>query len=172
MPKKLDAKTEKALSVFVEYFSSDEPYNDMKKVDYRSLGKYFEMLPKSLFLSPKYIKGDKYHARSETNISKSYTLTESGIISIASLDGVESFTGGGADVWAMRVDVKEVDKVLKANKLLKYAYKKGIRVSNDIFERSISEDEHVIIPTKSMREKFNKYAKNGNGLQTRVKLYA
>lgn len=168
----IDKDVIKALKAFAEYFTVDEPFHDMKKTDYRKMGSYFKKLPSGCFVNPKTFKVDMYHARSEYLINKSEKLTDSGIISIGSFSGVNNYCGGvEGEVWAMRIDMNGIDKVASAKRIYDLA------VSNEIIRsdaatsaRIASEFEHLIIPTKSMKDKFKRYAQFH--VERNFKLYA
>lgn len=73
----------KALEVFAEYISCDNPYESMSKRTYNKLGKYYKQLPSAVFSIPKcsYL----YHtSHAERTPDK---LTDSGIVSCTSPKG-------------------------------------------------------------------------------------
>lgn len=88
---KYTKEQKKALKVFAEYISCDDPYESMSKRTYNKLGEYYKQLPSSVFSIPKC--NSLYHtSRPERTPDK---LTDSGIISCTSPEGRDTSHLGG-----------------------------------------------------------------------------
>lgn len=138
-----NAEQIEALEVFVAYFTIDQPYKDMRKIDYLLLHEYFQRLPLQVFIKPK----AKYLWHLSQYSSEIDTLrTESGIVSCTSLGRIEQII---RNLYIRQNDCKfKIEtpaRVVSASKLLKLAQANGIEVYGDIIERVRSEREHVVL---------------------------
>lgn len=139
----LNAEQTEALEVFVAYFTIDEPYKDMRKIDYLLLHEYFQRLPPQVFTKPetKYLWHlSKYSAEIDT------LRTESGIVSCTTSTGIENVI--------RNLDIKQNDckfkieppaLVLSASKLLNVAQDNSVEVYGNIIKRVRSEREYVVL---------------------------
>lgn len=139
----LTTEQTEALEVFVAYFTIDEPYKDMRKIDYLLLHEYFHRLPPKVFIKPKakYLWHlSKYSSEIDT------PRTESGVISCTTSRGIERVISN--------LDIRQNDckfkieppaRVVSASKLLKVAQANGVEVFGDIIDRVKSEREYVVL---------------------------
>lgn len=139
----LNAEQTEALEVFVAYFTINEPYEDMRKINYFLLHEYFQRLPPQVFTKPK-VKHLWHISRYSADINTLHT--ESGIVSCTSSVGVKSII---RNFYVRKNDCKfkiePPPQVVCAIKLLKVAQANGVEVFGDVFERAKSEREYVVL---------------------------
>lgn len=136
----------KALKVFAEYISCEQPYMDMKKTVYKNLGKYYKDLPKSVFSSPP--SRSLYHTSRPNRTADK--LTDSGVVSCTTYSGkkyIESewFLRSG-DIWWRLKRRKAVD----ARKLYQVSCEVGVCDGGDWLERRTENEDEYILPLESV----------------------
>ena len=143
-------KQKKALNVFYEYVSSDEPYKEMKRSRYKMLGEMYHSLPARVFktVPNKHL----YHLSIKGNDLSD--LTESGILSCTTRSRVDyitkEFCPSLSSFW---VKVKPPEKVLCVKKLL-HCVKDFTHVRRDVINRARNEREHVVLLSSVKAEKY------------------
>ena len=152
---KYTKKEIKALKVFAEYISCEQPYKDMKKTIYKNLGEYYKELPDSVFSNPP--SRSLYHtSRSNRTADK---LTESGIVSCTTLEGKEYiqdawlFTSG--DIWWRLKKRKAVD----AKKLYRVSCEVGVCDEGAWLEDRVEREDEYILPQESVEVLSKKVVK-------------
>lgn len=136
----------KALKVFAEYISCEQPYVDMKKTIYKNLGKYYKELPESVFSSPP--SRSLYHTSGSNRTADK--LTDSGVVSCTTYSGkkhIESewlFRSG--DIWWRLKKRKAVD----ARKLYRVSCEAGVCEGGDWLERRTENEDEYILPLDSV----------------------
>ena len=150
MRKSYTDKQKKALNVFYEYVSSDEPYKEMKRSRYKMLGEMYHSLPASVF---KTVQNKHLYHLSVTGNDLS-DLTESGILSCTTRSRVDyitkEFSPSLSSFW---VKVKPPEKVLCVKKLL-HCVKDFTHVRRDVINRARNEREHVVLLSSVKAEKY------------------
>ena len=140
----------KALMVFYEYVSSDEPYKEMKRSRYKMLGEMYHSLPVSV--SKPVQNKHLYHL--SVNGNDLSALTESGILSCTTRSRVDyitkEFSPSLSSFW---VKVKPPEKVLCVKKLL-HCVKDFTRVRRDVINRATNEREHIVLLSSVVAEKY------------------
>ena len=143
-------KQKKALNVFYEYVSSDEPYKEMKRSRYKMLGEMYHSLPASVFKTVQ--NKHLYHLSIKGNDLSD--LTESGILSCTTRSRVDyitkEFCPSLSSFW---VKVKPPEKVLCVKKLL-HCVKDFTHVRRDVINRARNEREHVVLLSSVKAEKY------------------
>lgn len=143
-------KQKKALNVFYEYVSSDEPYREMKRSRYKMLGEMYHSLPASVFKTVK--NKHLYHLSVRGNDLSA--LTESGILSCTTRSRIDyitkEFCPSLSSFW---VKVKPPEKVLCVKRLLR-CVKDVIPVESCVIERAFDEREHIVLPSSVVAEKY------------------
>ena len=143
-------KQKKALNVFYEYVSSDEPYKEMKRSRYKMLGEMYHSLPASVF---KTVQNKHLYHLSVTGNDLS-DLTESGILSCTTRSRVDyitkEFCPSPASFW---VKMEPPEKVLCVKKLL-HCVKDFTKVRKDVINRSCNEREHIVLLSSVVAEKY------------------
>jgi hypothetical protein len=143
-------KQKRALNVFHEYVSSDEPYKEMKRSRYKMLGKLYKQLPGDVFktVPNKHL----YHLSVKGNDLSN--LTESGILSCTTRSRVDyitkEFSPSLSSFW---VKVKPPEKVLCVKKLL-HCVKDARTVESYVIERATNEREHIVLLSSVVAEKY------------------
>ena len=140
----------KALKVFYEYVSSDEPYKEMKRSRYKMLGEMYHSLPASVF---KTVQNKHLYHLSVTGNDLS-DLTESGILSCTTRSRInhitKEFSPSLSSFW---VKVKPPEKVLCVKKLL-HCVKDFTKVCRDVINRACNEREHIVLLSSVKAEKY------------------
>ena len=143
-------KQKKALNVFYEYVSLDEPYKEMKRSRYKMLGKLFVQLPDDVFKSVP--NKHLYHLSVKSNVLSN--LTESGILSCTTRSRIdyitEEFSPPLSAFWAK---VKPPEKVLCVKKLLR-CVRDVMSVESYVIERACDEREHIVLLSSVKAEKY------------------
>ena len=143
-------KQKKALRVFYEYVSSDEPYKEMKRSRYKMLGEMYHSLPVSVFKTVQ--NKHLYHLSIKGNDLSD--LTESGILSCTTRSRVDyitkEFSPSLSSFW---VKVKPPEKVLCVKKLL-HCVKDFTKVRKDVINRACNEREHIVLLSSVVAEKY------------------
>lgn len=143
-------KQKKALNVFYEYVSSDEPYKVMKRSRYKMLGEMYHSLPASVFkpVQNKHL----YHLSVKGNDLSD--LTESGILSCTTRSRIdyitEEFCPSPPSFW---VKVEPPEKVLCVKKLLR-CVRDVMSVESYVIERACNEREHIVLLSSVVAEKY------------------
>lgn len=137
----------KALQVFAEYISCDNPYESMSKRTYNKLGRYYKQLPSTVFSIPKcsYL----YHtSRAERTPDK---LTESGIVSCTSPKGKDYISSEWflreGDIWWRLRKRKAVD----ARKLYDVACEAGVLEEQTWLEARVNKEDEYILPQEKVK---------------------
>ena len=137
----------KALEVFAEYISCDNPYENMSKRTYKKLGKYYKQLPSSIFSIPKcsYL----YHtSHAERTPDK---LTESGIVSCTSPKGKDYISSEWflreGDIWWRLRKRKAVD----ARKLYDVACEAGLLKEQSWLRARVNNEDEYILPQEKVK---------------------
>ena len=140
----------KALKVFYEYVSLDEPYKEMKRSRYKMLGEMYHSLPARVF---KTVQNKHLYHLSVTGNDLS-DLTESGILSCTTRSRInhitEEFSPSLSSFW---VKVKPPEKVLCVKKLL-HCVKDFTKVREDVINRACNEREHIVLLSSVVAEKY------------------
>ena len=143
-------KQKKALNVFYEYVSSDEPYKEMKRSRYKMLGEMYHSLPEGVFKSVP--NKHLYHLSVKSNDLSN--LTESGILSCTTRSRInhitKEFSPSLSSFW---VKVKPPEKVLCVRKLLR-CVRDVMNVESYAIERAYDEREHVVLLSSVKAEKY------------------
>ena len=140
----------KALKVFYEYVSSDEPYKEMKRSRYKMLGEMYHSLPEGVFKSVP--NKHLYHLSVKSNDLSN--LTESGILSCTTRSRVDYITKEfSPHLSAFWAKVKPPEKVLCVKKLLR-CVRDAMIVENYVIERSLDEREHIVLLSSVKAEKY------------------
>ena len=143
-------KQKKALNVFHEYVSSDEPYKEMKRSRYKMLGGMYHSLPASVFKTVQ--NKHLYHLSIKGNDLSD--LTESGILSCTTRSRIDyitkEFCPSLSSFW---VKVKPPEKVLCVKKLL-HCVKDFTHVRRDVMNRATNEREHIVLLSSVVAEKY------------------
>ena len=143
-------KQKKALNVFYEYVSSDEPYKEMKRSRYKMLGEMYHSLPARVFktVPNKHL----YHLSIKGNDLSD--LTESGILSCTTRSRInhitKEFSPSLSSFW---VKVKPPEKVLCVRKLLR-CVRDVMNVESYAIERACDEREHIVLLSSVVAEKY------------------
>ena len=150
MRRSYTVEQKKALNVFYEYVSSDEPYKEMKRSRYRMLGELYQLLPGDVFKSVP----NKHLYHLSVNGNDLSALTESGILSCTTRSRVdyitEEFHPSLSSFW---VKVKPPEKVLCVKKLL-HCVKDFTKVRKDVINRACNEREHIVLLSSVVAEKY------------------
>ena len=140
----------KALKVFYEYVSLDEPYKEMKRSRYKMLGEMYHSLPEGVFKTVQ--NKHLYHLSIKGNDLSD--LTESGILSCTTRSRVDyitkEFSPSLSSFW---VKVKPPEKVLCVKKLL-HCVKDFTHVRRDVMNRATNEMEHIVLLSSVVAEKY------------------
>ena len=150
MRRSYTVKQKKALNVFYEYVSSDEPYKQMKRSRYKMLGEMYHSLPASVFKTVQ--NKHLYHLSVKGNDLPD--LTESGILSCTTRSRIDyitkEFCPSLSSFW---VKVKPPEKVLCVKKLL-HCVKDFTHVRRDVMNRATNEREHIVLLSSVVAEKY------------------
>ena len=150
MRRSYTVEQKKALNVFYEYVSSDEPYKEMKRSRYKMLGGMYHSLPASVFKTVQ--NKHLYHLSVRGNDLSD--LTESGILSCTTRSRVDyitkEFCPSLSSFW---VKVKPPKKVLCVKKLL-HCVKDFTHVRRDVVNRATNEREHIVLLSSVVAEKY------------------
>ena len=150
MRRSYTVEQKKALNVFHEYVSSDEPYKEMKRSRYKMLGEMYHSLPASVFKTVQ--NKHLYHLSIKGNDLSD--LTESGILSCTTRSRVdyitEEFYPSPSSFW---VKVKPPEKVLCVKKLLR-CVRDVMNVESYAIERACDEREHIVLLSSVVAEKY------------------
>ncbi len=140
----------KALNVFYEYVSSDEPYKEMKRSRYKMLGEMYHSLPEGVFKSVP--NKHLYHLSVKSNDLSN--LTESGILSCTTRSRIDYITEEfSPPLSAFWVKVKPPEKVLCVKKLLR-CVRDVMNVESYAIERACDEREHIVLLSSVVAEKY------------------
>ena len=140
----------KALKVFYEYVSSDEPYKEMKRSRYKMLGEMYHSLPEGVFKSVP--NKHLYHLSVKSNDLSN--LTESGILSCTTRSRIDYITKEfNPPLSAFWVKVKPPEKVLCVRKLLR-CVRDVMNVESCTIERACDEREHIVLLSSVVAEKY------------------
>ena len=143
-------KQKKALNVFYEYVSSDEPYKEMKRSRYKMLGEMYHSLPEGVFKSVP--NKHLYHLSVKSNDLSN--LTESGILSCTTRSRIDYITKEfSPPLSAFWVKVKPPEKVLCVRKLLR-CVRDVMNVESYAIERACDEREHIVLLSSVVAEKY------------------
>ena len=143
-------KQKKALNVFYEYVSSDEPYKEMKRSRYKMLGEMYHSLPEGVFKSVP--NKHLYHLSVKSNDLSN--LTESGILSCTTRSRIDYITEEfSPPLSAFWVKVKPPEKVLCVRKLLR-CVRDVMNVESYAIERACDEREHIVLLSSVVAEKY------------------
>ena len=143
-------KQKKALNVFYEYVSSDEPYKEMKRSRYKMLGEMYQSLPEGVFKSVP--NKHLYHLSVKSNDLSN--LTESGILSCTTRSRIDYITKEfNPPLSAFWVKVKPPEKVLCVRKLLR-CVRDVMNVESYAIERACDEREHIVLLSSVVAEKY------------------
>ena len=143
-------KQKKALNVFYEYVSSDEPYKEMKRSRYKMLGEMYHSLPEGVFKSVP--NKHLYHLSVKSNDLSN--LTESGILSCTTRSRIDYITKEfSPPLSAFWVKVKPPEKVLCVKKLLR-CVRDVMNVESYAIERACDEREHIVLLSSVVAEKY------------------
>lgn len=145
----------KALKVFTEYISCEQPYQDMKKSVYRKLGKYYKDLPKEVFSTPP--SRSLYHtSRPDRTAGK---LTDSGVVSCTTFEGKKYINSErlvrDGDIWWRLKKRKAVD----ARKLYRLSCEVGICEEVRWLENRVENEDEYILPLESVEVLSKKIVK-------------
>lgn len=150
MRKSYTDKQKKALNVFYEYVSSDEPYKEMKRSRYKMLGEMYHSLPEGVFKS---VPNKHLYHLSVTGNDLS-DLTESGILSCTTRSRINHITKEfSPPLSAFWVKVKPPEKVLCVRKLLR-CVRDVMNVESYAIERACDEREHIVLLSSVVAEKY------------------
>ena len=137
----------KALEVFAEYISCDNPYESMSERTYKKLGKYYKQLPSSVFSIPKC--NSLYHVSNAGRTSDK--LTDSGIVSCTSPIGKGYITSEWClregDIWWRLRKRKAVD----ARKLYDVACEAGLLEEQSWLRARVNNEDEYILPQEKVK---------------------
>lgn len=136
----------KALKVFTEYISCEQPYSDMNRKVYKNLGKYYKELPENVFSTPP--SRSLYHtSRSNRTVDK---LTDSGIVSCTTPTGKkyiqEEWVFASGDIWWRLKKRKAVD----TRKLYRISCEAGVCEECHWLEDRVKKEDEYILSLESV----------------------
>ena len=144
--KKYSKEQRKAIKVFADYISCEQPYQEIPRRTYKKLGELYKQLPEEVFSVPKC--NSFYHL--SIGSRKSEKLTDSGIVSCTTPEGKTYISSTwfirNGDIWWRLKKCKAVD----VRKLYDVAYNIGVLEESGWLTLRIYREDEYILPLEKV----------------------